>query len=256
MQKHQLCAVAIAVTLAWTGSPSVGQAGWITLTAGLAGVTDPTAASEFWFTLPAGPPVVAVTQVSGGGTVQAATGSGTVFFGGLGTPVLLTLADGSAYLAGGSPPAGVTGRGPGGGSAGTPSSAAPETGGSVPSSAALLGLTFADLGTGGGRALTVSVTGPDGSALGTGTLAVPAGGWWVIGLGPDQQPAPDPGPIGPPGNGGGDPTPEPVPEPMPPITTPGVPEPATVTLAAASAFAAGLTALPPWLRRRWRAGRA
>ena len=85
-------------------SSPVGRADWLTLTSGAKGTSDPTAASEFWFETPHGPPVVAVTQVTGGGTVQATTGGGTSFFGGLGTPVLLTLGDGSAYLAGGEPP--------------------------------------------------------------------------------------------------------------------------------------------------------
>jgi hypothetical protein len=262
MRRHRLYLIAIGVTLAWASSASVGRAGWLTLTAGLGGLSDPTAASEFSFGLPGGSAVVAVNQVVGGETVQAATGGGTTFFGGLATPVLLTLADGSAYLAGGNPPAGATGRGPNGGPAGAPSSVAPQAGGMVPPNAALLGLTFAELGADGGRALTVSVTAPDGSVLGTGTLAIPAGGWWVLGLGPDQQtdPDPDPGPIGPPPGSGGDPTPEPIPEPVPgpgpPISTPGVPEPATVTLAAAAVLASGLTALPPWLRRKRRAAGA
>ncbi|HEX4612457.1 MAG TPA: hypothetical protein VH092_29960 [Urbifossiella sp.] len=239
MRWRRRCGAAIGVVVALTYSPPVGRADWLTLTSGVRGSSDPTAASEFWFDSPHAPPVVAVTQVTDGGTVRATTGGGTTYFGGLGTPVLLNLAGGSAYLAGGDPPAGATGRGPGGGSAGPLSSAAPQAGGSVPSGAALLGLGFAGPGGDGSRGLTATVTDGGGTVLGTGTLAVPDGGWWVVGLGPGRQPASDPGP--------GDPTPEPVPDP-PPGTVPGVPEPAAVALIASGVAA---VVLPPLRRRRY-----
>jgi hypothetical protein len=75
-----------------------------------------TTGSEFWYSPPT--PLLVVDQLTGVGNVTAVTGGGTVFFSGLATPVSLNLSDGSAYLAGGSPPSGATGRGPGGGSAG------------------------------------------------------------------------------------------------------------------------------------------
>lgn len=231
-------------------SSAVGRSDWLTLTSGVAGVADPVAASEFWFDTPHGPSVVAVAQVTGGETVQATTGGGTTFFSGLGTPVLLTLDDGSAYLAGGSPPPGTTGRGPNGGGAGSSASVAPLTGMSIPSGAALLRLAFDDLGTDGSRGLTVTVTDGAEALLGTGVLAVPAGGWWVVGLGPGRQPTPDEEPIVvPDGDGDSEPTPVPVPAPVP-AASPGVPEPATLTLAAVAMVASGLTTVP--LRRRRR----
>lgn len=228
--------VVAAVMAACSLSPGVGRAGWLTLTAGRAGQTDPTAASEFWFDAPGLRPVVAVDRVSGGVAVQAATGGGTALFGGLGTPVVLDLTDGSASLSGGSPPAETAGRGPDGNLAGTPATAAPVVGGSTPTGAALLGLDFAEPGADASRVLTVSVTDGAGAVLGGGTLAIPDGGWWVLGLGHAVVSTPDPGPIDPPADDGGSPTSLPTtdagPVVTPPPATPGVPEPGTLTLAA------------------------
>jgi len=210
--------VVLALGLAG-GIPSTGRAGWLSLTAGVAGAVEPLATADLWFNFPAGTPVVAVTKAQGTGTVQANAGGAVTHFGGLGVPVLLTLADGTAYLAAGEPPPGVTARTPTGVPGGSASSAAPVTGAPVPSSAVLLGVTAADGG------LTFTLTDGTGAALGNGTLAVPAGGWWVAGLGADAKPnagpidPPDePGPV--PGDGG----------PTDPGAVPGVPEPTTLVL--------------------------
>jgi hypothetical protein len=209
----------VAVLSAVVGLPDVGRAGWLTLTAGAAGAVDPTATADGWFNFPAGTPTVAVTQVQGTGTVQANAGGAVTHFGGLGVPVLLTLADGTAYLAAGELPDGAAARTPTGVPGRPASSAAPVTGAPVPSSAVLLGVTAADGG------LTFTLTDGSGSALGGGTLAVPAGGWWVAGLGADAKPTA--GPIDPPGD----------PDPVPgdggttdPVGVPGVPEPTTLVL--------------------------
>jgi hypothetical protein len=201
------------------GLPNTGRAGWLTLTAGVAGAADPVATADVWFNFPSGTPVVAVTQVQGAGTLQANAGGAVTHFGGLGVPVLLTLADGTAYLAAGDLPPGAAARTPTGVAGGSASSAVPVTGVAVPSNAVLLGVAAADNG------LTFTLTDGAGETLGTGTLAVPAGGWWVAGLGADAKP--NGGPIDPPDD------PDPVPGdggPTDPGGVPGIPEPATLVL--------------------------
>jgi hypothetical protein len=248
MLRHRGFRIVFPAVLVSLLIPSAAPAAvWVTLAAGLPGAVDPTGTAEFQFSNPSGSSDVVVNQLIGTGTVRAATGGGDTFFGSLGTPVVLTLADGSAYVSGGSPPAGATGRGPGG-SAGTPSSTAPQTGIPIPSAAALLGLTLGDAAD-GRRPLTVSVSDGAGTVLGSGSLSAPLDGWWVIGLGPaaDPKPAPSPGPTPDPGPGdtGGTPTPSPGPTPGN-----GVPEPATVAL-----VTSGLVGvLLPGLRRARRGG--
>ncbi|MBN9524132.1 hypothetical protein J0H58_37425 [bacterium] len=235
MRWQRTSAVVVALGLV-LGGPSVGRAGWLTLTTGVAGAAEPFATAELWFDFPATPPVVAVNQLGGTGTVQATTDGGTTHFGGLGVPVLLNLSDGTAYLAAGEPPAGATGRTPTGVKSGSAASVAPGTGATIPDGAALLGIAVADRDA-GGRTLTVSLTGQDGAALGTGTIDIPTGGWWVVGLGPDAKPGT--GPVEEPGNGGETPNEGSGPP-------PGVPEPTTLVLGLLGAT------LFPW--RRGRAG--
>lgn len=185
----------VGVLAAWLSTPIPAQAGvWVTLAAGLPGVVAPTSSSEFLFDNPHAP-YIAVNQLTGGTTAEATTGGGTSFFGGAGTPVLLNTGDGSAYIASGSPPASAKTGGAGGG---TPASSAPVAGGSVPSNAALLGLNLADPSN-GSRILTATITDALGNPLGSNTVTVPDGGWWVLGLGQNTQTEPpvnpDPGPI-------------------------------------------------------------
>src|SRR5262249_51823327 len=75
-----------------------------------------------------------------------------------------------------------------------PASAAPTAGGTLPSNAALLGLKLADPDAAGARALTAAITDPNGNPLGTGTVAVPGDGWWVVGLTPGATTDPPPPP--------------------------------------------------------------
>lgn len=233
----------VGILAAFTCLPSVCRGGWITLTSGLSGTATPSSgASDLWYsTSPGIPPGVAVTQVSGIGSIQATTGGGTIYFGGLGTPVYFNLADGTAYLTGGELPPGAIARSPSGIAAGALASTTPQSGISVPSSSTRLGLNFENQGIGNGRSLTVSVSDSGGANLGKGTLAIPENGWWVLGLGPDQPLKPDPGPIDDSdGDSGAEPIPVPVPTPNP---TPGVPEPSTLALASLALAGLGLTAL-------------
>jgi hypothetical protein len=212
---------------------------WVTLAAGLPGSATPTDSSEFQFDNPHGP-MVAVNSFTGGGIAEAATGGGSSFFSGVGTPVLLNLANGSAYIASNGTPDGAKSAG------GTPASAGPVPGGSVPSSAALLGVDVAP--TNSGSKLTASVTDGNGNSLGSGSVNIPQNGWWVLGLNPNDptQPTPpsDPGSPPPPS----DPNPPTIPPPSttPPGTGPmATPEPATFVLAVIGGAAAQL-----WRRSR------
>lgn len=235
MRRAPAWLAALATFIAWLAAPAAAHGAnlWITLAAGLPGSSTPSSTSEF--TSPLGSNV-AVTSLTGGISAEATTAGGNSFFGGVGLPVLLNLDNGSAYITNGSAPAEARSFGAGGG---MPSSAAPVAGGSPPSDAALLGIDLAEpTSPGGSRSLTASLTDSSGNALGSGTVEVPDGGWWVIGLGPDTRTIPDtdpePGPIDPP------PPVDPLPETPGPVPTPGpttggpiaTPEPATLGLVA------------------------
>ena len=238
---------AVGVVVAMTTPGMAHAAGvWVTLAAGLSGA-GPSSEADIWFDSPHAPPYVAVTGVPG--TLEAGTAGGTVSFGGLGTPLLLNLADGSAYLTGGpgNVPDGGKTRGPSGGSAGSPASATPQVNATVPDTAALLGLKLAEPDATGARDLTATVTDATGNVLGTGTVTLPEGGYYVIGLGPDVEqppppvidpPTPEPTP---------EPPPEPTPTPEPPVTNPppsptdpgpvATPEPSSLVLVAVGGVA-------------------
>jgi hypothetical protein len=226
-------ALAVGVAIAWAWAASTAKAGvWLTLAAGVAGSSTPTESTEFWFDTPHGPPVVAVTELKGGFVAEAGTAGGTAFFGGAATPVVLNLADGSAYIANGGPPATAL---TSGASGGTRSTVAPDaTATSSPPNAALLGVNVADPEN-GNRTLTANVTDAAGNVLGSGQVAVPTDGWWVIGLGPKDAtppidpppPPPDPTPVDPPVDPPIEvPPPQPTPTPGP-VATPG---PSTLAL--------------------------
>jgi hypothetical protein len=207
-------------------SPPAARAGLIPvrLIAGLPGSSAPTATGGFQFEAPSGQ--VAVTELNVGDTATAATAGGSAFFGGAGTPVLLDVSDGGALLSSSNAPGGPAG--------GPLASGLPEAGADVPPAAARLGVSLADPAGDGTRALTARVTTADGAEIGTGSVAVPAGGWWVLGLGPGDvtEPTPpiDPPPVVVPPAGPSEPS-----EPSgPPPSAPGpvaTPEPATAALA-------------------------
>ena len=253
-----------AVVVAWAVGPAVGRAGvWVSLAAGVGGSASST--GEFWFDSPHGPPQVAVNSLSAGFTAEAGTAGGTTFFSSAVVPLLLNLSDGSAYVAAGTAPDAT--KVPGGPRGGAGASTAPQSGQPIPTDAALLGVAVSDPDGSGKSKLTATVTDSTGKTVGTGTVDVPDGGWWVIGLGPGDNPnagggsggggstgggtGGGPDPIGSGGggtgggtggggggqnSGGGGPT-----------TGPTTPEPATVALLGIGAGVAGV-----WARVRRR----
>ena len=270
MRRAPTLVVVGGVVLVLALAPAVGRAGiWVTLASGLAGSSSPSAGTEFWFDTPHGPPPVAINQLGGGVTAEAGTGGGTTFFSGAATPLMLNLSDGSAYIAGG--PAPDSAKVPGGSRGGSGASAAPLTGGTIPSGAALLGITVSDPDATGKTTLTAAATDSTGANLGSGTIDVPGGGYWVIGLAPGDKSGTgggtgggtDGGNTG--GNTGGDPgppAPPPPPPPSPPPTNnpppagegggssggPTTPEPSTAVLLGLGAGLAGMWSAR--LRRR------
>jgi len=242
MRRAPAWIAALCVLAGWAFTAATAQAAgvWVTLAAGLPGSATPTDSSEFQFDNPHGP-MVAVNSFTGGGIAEAATGGGNSFFSGVGTPVLLNLADGSAYIASSGTPDGAKSAG------GTPASAGPVPGGSVPSSAALLGVDVAPNNS--GSKLTASVTDGNGASLGSGSVNIPQNGWWVLGLNPNEPTQPIPPPPTDPGTPPPPTTPNPpvtVPPPSPPVVAPiGTPEPTTLMLAAIGGAAAQL-----WRRSR------
>jgi hypothetical protein len=169
-----------------------------------------------WVSLPSGAQAGWITLTSGTGGSTVPADSSEFWYGSASTPLLVI-----DEVSGAGTIRAVTGRGlvlhrPGD---------AVNT--AIPPGALQLGVDLAPDG-GSARVLTASVLGSDGTQLGSGSVVVPEGGWWVLGLGPTQQPAPDPLPSSAP--------------------TPGVPEPATLVLPVSGGFM-----IVPWLRRRNRA---
>src|SRR5262245_24257595 len=204
MRRATAWIVVVGVGVAWAATPARAQAEgfWTTLAAGASGAASPSDYREFWFDTPHGPPL-AVTALDGG-TAQAITGGGSTFFTPPALPVLLPTGDGFATLTNIDVP---------NGSGGLPrfagkdqASGAPQTGQPVPADSNRLSVALKDAQD-GSKVLTVGVTDPNGNSLGQGQISVPAGGWWVIGLGPGAKdggnPDPDPGPIGGGGSGSG-----------------------------------------------------
>lgn len=175
MRAGHLAIVVGAVLTTTLGGAAIARAGFISvlLSAGENGVSTASASGNFQFTNPADSPQLAINDLAGTGMIQAGTGGGVSFFNLGGVPVVLSVADGSAFIASSGAPAGAipsTGLG----------SIAPEAGGTIPTDAALLSLSLSDAT--GGPVLTLSVTDAGGDVLGSGQVSVPAGGWWAIGL--------------------------------------------------------------------------
>jgi hypothetical protein len=172
---------------------------WVALASGAAGSSSTSDASEFWFASPHAPALV-VTNSSGAGTVAATTGGGVTYFTPLGTPVLLPTTDGYATLSETNALAPTTAlpRFAGGAQA----SGAPTAGNAVPTNADRLSLSI--LPATSGSMLTITVSSPSGQSLGQTDIAVPTGGWWLIGAGPGASTSNQNGgdPISAPGSGG------------------------------------------------------
>jgi hypothetical protein len=216
------------------GSVRAADGFWVSIASGVAGVSTPSDYQEWWFETPHGPPPVAVTQLNGV-TAEATTAGGSSFFTPSAVPVVLRPTDGYAYLADGPKPSDLSQAlkrqmaGGKGLASATPDASAT----TPPSDANLLSVTKSEPDGTGASTLSASLTDPLLNPLGSGSVVLPEGGWWVIGLGPnpngETQPPPDPIPEPEP-----TPTPTPTPEPTPvPVPSPGpvaTPEPATILL--------------------------
>ncbi|WP_010045663.1 PEP-CTERM sorting domain-containing protein [Gemmata obscuriglobus] len=183
----------VVVGVACLGTPASAAADtidgfWVSIASGVAGSSTATGYQDLWFETPHGPPPIAVTQLTGG-NVEATTGGGSSFFTGGAVPVVLPTTDGYAYLAGGAKPSDLSDalkRQTSGGQ-GLATAAPDATATTPPENAALLTANLGDPDTNGTRALTVTLTDAASNPIGTGTVTVPDGGWWVIGLGPGTK---------------------------------------------------------------------
>lgn len=214
-----------AVLVGLLGGAGVARAGFISvlLSAGPDGSSVPSSSGSFQFTNPTGSTVIGISDLAGVSSAQANTAGGSAFFGGLGLPVVLNVSDGVAVVSTPNAPASAVP------STGL-SSAAPTAPDTIPTDAAVLSASLS-VPAGGTQTLSVSVTNGLGSELGSGTLVVPEGGWWVLGLSPEAVTTPpvDPPVIVPPV------VPPVVDPPVVPPTTPptaATPEPTTLALAA------------------------
>ncbi|MCS6867016.1 MAG: PEP-CTERM sorting domain-containing protein [Gemmataceae bacterium] len=210
--------VVVGVAIIATDNPLQATEGfWVSLASGFSGTGEPQYYYEQWFETPHGPPPLAVTRTSGV-NAQATTGGGTAFFNNGAVPVVIHPTDGYAYLTGGNRPSDLSqalqrqmayGRGL--------ASSTPDASATVPpSNANLLTLDATAPDDAGNRVLTVALTNPQGQPLVEGSIPIPSGGWWVIGLGPNPN-----------GLIISDPEPLPLPE-LPPVfeepePTPGLP---------------------------------
>ncbi|QJW92787.1 hypothetical protein [Frigoriglobus tundricola] len=211
MQARIVLGISFFSVLAASGPVRAGLIS-VVLTAGEGGSTATASSGKFQFTSPSTSALVTVNQMVGIGSVQATTGGGVSFFGPTGVPMLLNVADGSAYLA----------------SSGAPSGAVPSTGLAsaspqpiaAPAGSALLNVTET-ANANGTESLAVSVTDQNGNVLGSGKIDVPGTGWWVLGLTPGSASSTPPSTPSSPGSPS---------NPSPPATN-ATPEPATLALA-------------------------
>jgi hypothetical protein len=236
--------VVVGVVMLGSSGPARAADGfWVSLASGVANSSTPSGYQEWWFETPHGPPPVAVTQLTGV-TAEATTAGGSSFFSPDAVPVVLHPTDGYAYLAGGNKPGDLSqalkrqmagGKGL--------ASATPDAGATAPPPGAnLLSVSQGEPDATGSTQLTVSLIDPLGNSLADGSVTVPENGWWVIGLGPNPNGEPNPGPVDPGPVDPGPVDPGPVdPGPVDPGPTPGpvaTPEPATLLLAGIGGFGA------------------
>lgn len=190
--------VVLGVLAFGTAVPAQAADGfWVSVASGVAGSATPSDYQDWWFDTPHGPPPIAVTRLGVIGNVEATTGGGSSFFNAGAVPVVLRPTDGYAYLAGGNKPTDLAqalkqqmagGKGP---ASATPDATASEP----PADALRLTVDQSEPGENGSSTLTFALTDATANVLGTKSVVVPDGGWWVIGLGPNPS-GNDPDPIG------------------------------------------------------------
>ena len=169
-----------------TASESQAAGVWITLAGGYPGNPVPASMADFQFPA-AAPQQVAVDQLNGVGTVHAGTSGGDVYFGGLGTPVLLNLSDGAGLHRSGKPTTGATGRGLNGTSAGARVDRAKSPAGRFLRAQRCLKPRWQIDATREQRPCRLDRWMIGDSLSRRESIPFPSSGWWVISLGPAAE---------------------------------------------------------------------
>lgn len=189
--------VVVGVVALGTAVPARAADGfWVSVASGMAGSATPSDYQDWWFETPHGPPPIAVTRLGVTGNVEATTGGGSSFFNGGAVPVVLSPSDGYAYLAAGNKPTDLAQalRQQLAGGKGLASTIPDAIASEPPADALRLAIDQNEPGASGATTLTFALTDATANVLGTKSVVVPDGGWWVIGLGPNpntMNPDPD-----------------------------------------------------------------
>lgn len=217
--------LAASLTLLGWFVSGTSQAGLITIVTGAANTTARTATAILHYDAPHDSTFMSINRAKGIGTLEAGMAGGKVFFAARGTPVAMNLSTGAGYVTSGTLPLGLQGPSVLSWDAGDLATHFPVAKGAIDSNAVLIDIHYVANEQNPGRQLKIELFNSNGNLLGMEMAPLPDGGWWVLGLDPQEKltsggPNPDPPPGG--GNGNPDPTPTP--------TVPGVPEPGTITL--------------------------
>lgn len=221
--RSPFCRLAASLTLLGWFVSGTSQAGLITIVTGGANTTARTATAMLQYDAPNGSTFMSINRAKGLGTLEAGMAGGRVFFSARGTPVAMNLSSGAGYITSGTLPLGLQGPSVLSWDAADLATHSPVAKGTIDSNAVLIDIYYVANEQTPGRQLKVELFNSSGSLLGMEMAPLPDGGWWVLGLDPQERlttggPNPDP----PPGSGTGNPEPSP--------TVPGVPEPGTITL--------------------------
>ena len=230
-------ALAASLTLLGWIVPLSAQAGLITIVTGGANSVSRTATAILQYDSPNGTTFMSINRAKGLGTLEAGMAGGKVFFSSRGTPVAMNLNTGAGYITSGTLPLGLQGPSVLSWDASELAKTYPEAKGTIDSNAVLIDIDYIPHEPNPNRQLKIDLFNSNGNLLGTEMVPLPDGGWWVLGLDPQERLTGGTNPDPPPG-GTGDPDPTPTPN------VPGVPEPGTLTL--------GLTGISIALLRAFR----
>jgi hypothetical protein len=224
--RSPIFAIAASLTLLGWFVSGPAQAGLITIVTGAANSTARTATAMLQYDAPNGSTFMSINRAKGIGTLEAGMGGGKVFFTARGTPVAMNLNSGAGYITSGTLPLGLNGPSVLSWNVSDLATDFPVAKGTIDTNAVLLDIYYVASEQNPGRQLKIELFNSNGNMLATEMAPLPDGGWWVLGLDPQEKlkpGGPDPTPA-PGGTGDPDPTTSPTP------TVPGVPEPGTITL--------------------------